>query len=89
MIRTKKAEDKTAFKEQCQVMNEMLVKARVDHYSSAIQASERDQKSLFRLVDNLLHKCGEPKLSSHESAQNLSNTFADFLSQKSLRYLLI
>ena len=40
----------------------MIEEAKADYYSAFVAQCTGDQKSLFRVVDNLLHKSKEPVL---------------------------
>ena len=71
--------------EQSNVVNDMLYKAKEQHYSAVIQENAHDSKLLFRTVDKLLQRSIDKRYPSANSEQELANTFADFLSAKMVR----
>ena len=81
-VSTKDEGDKLLFKEQCNRVNSMLLETRQVYYNSEIKKNEKNQKELFRIVDRLLHRRGEPQLPSHDSAAELANRFATFFTEK-------
>ena len=48
--------DRVNYMEQCNVVNDMLYKAKEQHYSAVIQENAHDCKLLFRTVDKLLQR---------------------------------
>ena len=48
--------DRVNYLEQCNVVNDMLYKAKEQHYSAVIQENAHDSKLLFRTVDKLLQR---------------------------------
>ena len=62
-------------------MKEFIAKAKAKYYQDAIIECS-DSKSLFRVMDHLLKRKSEPKLPSFTSAEDLSNRFANYFSDK-------
>jgi exonuclease III len=63
-------------------MNRLCAAAKSKYYQDSISACAKDQKSLFKLVDHLLHKQKDMKLPTYTSADSLVNTFAQFFTDK-------
>ena len=64
------------------LLKSMIKNAKIDYYSSQINESAGDQKKLFKVIDNLLHKSKIPVLPSSDSDDSLATKFADFFHQK-------
>ena len=62
-------------------VKELIAKAKAKYYQDAIIECS-DAKSLFRVMDHLLKRKSEPKLPSFTSAEDLSNRFAKYFSDK-------
>ena len=62
-------------------MKQLIAKAKAKFYQDAIIECS-DPKSPFRVTDHLLKRKSEPKLSSFTSAEDLSNRFANYSSDK-------
>ena len=77
--------DRVNYMEQCNVVNDMLYKAKEQHYSAVIQENAHDSKLLFRTVDKLLQRSIDKRYPSANSDQELANAFADFFSAKIVR----
>ena len=77
--------DGVNYMEQCNVVNDMLYKAKEQHYSPVIQENAHDSKLLFRTVDKLLQRSIDKRYPSANSDQELVNAFADFFSAKIVR----
>ena len=77
--------DRVNYIEQCNVVNDMLYKAKEQHYSAVIQENAHDSKLLFRTVDKLLQKSIDKRYPSANSDLELANAFADFFSAKLVR----
>ena len=60
----------------------MINQAKIDHYSSVVEESSGNQKKLFNIVENLLHKPKTPVLPSTHSDQDLANAFSNFFVTK-------
>ena len=77
--------DRVNYMEQCNVVNDMLYKAKEQHYSAAIQENAHDSKLLFRTVDKFLQRSTDKRYPSANSDLELANAFADFFSAKIVR----
>ena len=64
------------------LVKSLIKNAKIDYYSSQINESAGDQKKLFKVIDNLLHKSEIPVLPSSDSDESLATEFADFFHQK-------
>ena len=69
------------FKYHRRKVKELIAKAKAKYYQDAIIECS-DSKSLFRVMDHLLKRKSEPKLPSFTSAEDLSNRFANYFSDK-------
>jgi hypothetical protein len=76
--RSKLEVDRQCYCKQRQVVKGMIVKAKVGYYSASVAECSGDQKSLFRVADNLLHKSRAPVLPSCTSDQILADRFSEF-----------
>ena len=77
--------DRINYMEQCNVVNDMLYKAKEQHYSVVIQENAHDSKLLFRTVDKLLQRSIDKRYPSANSDLELANAFADFFNAKIVR----
>ena len=64
------------------LVKDMIKKAKIDYYSSQVNESAGDQKKLFKVIDNLLHKSKIPVLPSSDSDELLAIEFSEFFHQK-------
>ena len=55
---------------------------KTDYYCADIQTNAKDSKLLFKTVDTLLHKSGEPPLPACDSPSHLANTFQDYFLER-------
>jgi exonuclease III len=69
------------FIEKRKKVNSLIQHAKEDFYSGKISEAP-DQKSLFNIVNTLLHRKPQPTLPDHESPEELANRFGEFFSQK-------
>ena len=60
----------------------MIKNAQRDYYSSQINESAGDQKKLFKVIDNLLHKSKIPVLPSSHSDESLATNLLTFFIRK-------
>ena len=74
--------DWLAYKEQSQVVNDMIFTSKQTYYNDKVDSASGDQRSLFKIIDNMFHKTPEPQLPSHDSLDTLVNQFADFFVSK-------
>ena len=69
------------FKYHRRKVKELIAKAKAKYYQDAIIECS-DSKSLFRVMDHILKRKSGPKLPSFTSAEDLSNRFANYFSDK-------
>ena len=72
--------DRLAFQEKRNVLHDLITSSKSDYYSDKVIRCT-DQKSLFRVIEELIPK-GKPKLPSHDNKEKLAETFNTFFSQK-------
>ena len=70
------------FREQCKVVNNLIMKSKCDFYNGKVEAARGDQKELFKLFDTIFHNNSAQPLPSHDSFEQLSNMFSDFYATK-------
>ena len=58
---------KQMFREQCKLVNDMLLHVKTTFYSEKIRAIGKDQKKLLVATNTLLNRNNNTKLPSHES----------------------
>ena len=63
---------------QRQAVTRLVHETKMDYYCADIQTNAKDSKLLFKTVDTLLHKSGEPPLPACDSPSHLANTFQDY-----------
>ena len=63
-------------------MSTLVTNTRFEYYSKAISDCGSDQKSLYKVVNKLLHRNIETPLPCHESAVELANKFAEYFTHK-------
>ena len=78
----KDIEYKLEYKQQCQIVGELLLQSKTRYYNKVIEENSGNQKRLFQIVRKLLHMKSETQYPSHSSLQNLANAFADYFSNK-------
>ena len=81
-LRTTLTVDWQAYKHQCQVVNEIILESKKTYYNNKVNSASGDQKSLFKIVNNMFHNISQPLLPSHDSVDELVNRFADFFISK-------
>ncbi|KAJ8035470.1 hypothetical protein HOLleu_22713 [Holothuria leucospilota] len=64
------------------VVATLIRQAKVSYYSTEITNSSGDQKKLFRIVNNLLHKPKDPVLPSAVSDRSLACRFSQYFVEK-------
>ena len=67
---------------QRQAVTRFLHATETDYYCANIQTNAKDSKLLFRTVDTLLQRSGEPALPACDSPSYLANTFQDFFLER-------
>ena len=70
--------DRQLYCRQRQVVKHMIEKAKTSYYSGSVENCNGDQKSLYSVVNKLLHKRKEPVLPSTSSEHDLANKFSDY-----------
>ena len=70
------------YRDQCTIVNDLVLKSKCDFYNGKVQAAKGDQKELFKLVNTIFHNNSEQPLPSHDSLEQLSNKFSDFYASK-------
>ena len=73
---------KQLYAEQCDIVIDMIKQAKRQYYNSAIKESVSDQKSLFKVVDKLLHRKNDGKIPEHDTLDSLVNKFVNFFDDK-------
>jgi hypothetical protein len=63
-------------------MNKLCAKAKSKYYQDRITECAKDQKALFKIVDQLLYKQKDIRLPTYTSADHLANAFAQFFTDK-------
>ena len=74
--------DAQDFLVQCAYYSELLVKTRQQFYVTKIEDSSGDQRSLFKVLNKLLHREYEQQLPAFDDLNELVNRFADFFRNK-------
>ena len=70
------------YRNQRDIVKNIINQAKIDHYSSLVEESSGNQKKLFNIVDKLLHKPKTPVLPSTHSDQDLANALSNFFVTK-------
>ena len=70
------------YSNQRQAVTRLLHAIKTDYYCDKIQSNDKDAKLLFRMVDTLLHRSGEPALPACESPSYLANIFQHFFLER-------
>ena len=74
--------DHQIYRNQCATVNKSLKHAREIHYTDKIQSCGRDQKSIYKVTNQLLGKKNEVILPSHSSSNELAQDFSEFFVNK-------
>ena len=74
--------DKLDYKKQCKIVSEMVLDSKKVYYKDKIDSAHGNSKELFKIINNVFHKCTDPILPVHNSLDELVNTFADFYVSK-------
>ncbi len=82
--RTKLDVDLQMYSEQKNTVNKLIEQAKIEYYSGQIDEKAGDQKQLFNVVNDLLHKSKEPVLPHCNSEEALAEQFSEFFSNKIL-----
>ena len=81
-LKTKSQIDHDNFRQQCAVVNDLILISKETFYNGNIENCDGDQKLLFKVIDKILHNNDEPQLPSHNSFNELVNKFADSFTEK-------
>ena len=81
-LKTKSQTDHDNFRQQCAVVNYLILKSKETFYNGKIVDCDDDQNLLFKVIDKILHNNYEPQLPSHNSHDELINKFADYFTEK-------
>ena len=73
---------KQMFREQCKLVNDMLLYAKTTFYSEKIRAFGKDQKKLFASANTLLKKNNNTNLPTNESQSTLAERLSTFFAEK-------
>ena len=76
------SEDAHAFQIQCARYSELLVTTRQQFYATKVEQHAGDQKSLYKIINKLLHRSNEQLLPAYDSLAELTDRFANFFSDK-------
>ena len=82
--RTKLTVHREMFLEAQHHVNKLIENAKLNYYKAKVNEAP-DQKSMFKVVDSLLHRKQEPKLPSHENPKELAERFCDFFVEKIMK----
>ena len=74
--------DRQMYAEQCQLVNDMLKRVKSSYYIYIISDNTPNQKILFNMIDNLLHRRPEKRYYTASSTAELANNFAEFFHNK-------
>ena len=64
------------------VVNTLSDKAKISYYSLQVDSKSGNQKELFQVVNDLLHRKKKPVLPECQSSQSLAERFSQFFSDK-------
>ena len=79
--KTQSEQDREAYRSQCQVVRDKLVKAKSEHYHNKLSEAD-NHKDVYSIANSLLFGPKVQKLPIHDSVQDLSEQFADYFIQK-------
>lgn len=74
--------DRNQYKNQCNLVNNLIHNSKSAHYTQLIKDGASDQKTLFKTVSRLLHKNAPICYPSSPDTRILANSFADFFTDK-------
>ena len=80
--RTRSPEDRLRFIEQNRIFNELLLSVRSQYYTKLIDDNCLNQRKLFGIVGQLLHRSPAPQYPSCSSVVDLANRFIGFFGEK-------
>jgi exonuclease III len=74
--------DRQMYVDQCNVVKDMIFKAKMNYYSKLISDADTDNNALFKSIDRLLHRSPDRCLPTCDSLFTLSNDFVYFFKKK-------
>ena len=80
-LKTKSQIDHDNFRQQCAMVNNLILKSKETFSNGKIEDYDGDQNLLFKVIDKILHNNDEPQLPSHNSLDELVNKFADYFTE--------
>ena len=83
--RSRLATDRQLYELQRQVVIQLMEKAKTHFYSSAIDQCSSDMKALYRLINTLLHRKGDPIVPTSSDDEVLAESFSSYFFDKILR----
>ena len=83
--RSRLATDRQLYEHQRQVVIQLMEKAKTDFYSSAVDQCSSNMKALYRLINKLLHRKGDPIVPTSSSDEDLAESFSSYFFDKILR----
>ena len=83
--RSRLATDRQLYEHQHQVVIQLMETAKMDFYSSAVDQCSSDMKALYRLINKLLHRKGDPIVPTSSSDEDLAESFSSYFFDKILR----
>ena len=83
--RTRLPEDRLALQKAKLHVNVVIDKLKTDYYSTKVENCGSDQKKLFHVLNELLHRNKPSPLPHCESTQELAEKFSDFFTSKITR----
>ena len=79
---TKSDTDHQLYRTASSHTNKLLRQAKFDYFSNKVLECGNNQKALFSITNKLMQSDCSPQLPPHQSAADLSNTFAEFFISK-------
>ena len=74
--------DKDAYRQQNKVVNRKILTAKTNYYCDKINDTKGDQKSLYKIVNNLMHRKAVLTLPSQGSTLDVCNRFSQYFTEK-------
>jgi hypothetical protein len=80
--RTKLTIDREILQNERNIMNKLCKEAKAHYYQDMITTNAGNQKALFKIAKELLHKCKSCKLPSFPSPEETANVFINYFRDK-------
>ena len=80
--KSKSEVDRMAYRKECDILNNLIKKAKKQYFLHQIEQCEGDQKKLFRIVNSLLGHGKAVNLPRHSNPRELSKALDDFFVTK-------